>query len=271
MEDTRKANGEFHLPGVERFAPEDLISRRTCRENPQSPFILALAGRPGDLNLLPQCSTTEYCSEDDGLAPDYPHWCFVNARDLPDGSFKSLCGDRMWSFCSSDVQEWEPAEWQFLPNAAILGNEKRFETLYQYGEDGFNNLVTQLSEDLWVQQNTPYHYSMDNARERTAGFFLEGTAILKGFVDTGSGQARCGDYCCGLPKLRSFLSDLGASGYVCGLQSVSNLTVMQGYFQGPTGPGAACTFSQRVKNSTAEQSFLQRVSVIESSYLPKPC
>ena len=51
----------------------------------------------------------------------------------------------------------------------------------------------------------------------------QGTTI-QGFVDTGIGQSTCGDYCCGLTKLRSFSSPAGTSGYVCLFESLANLS-----------------------------------------------
>ena len=40
-----------------------------------------------------------------------------------------------------------------------------------------------LTEDLWLSSGMPYDYSMDNGRARGPGFFLDGTAILKGVLD----------------------------------------------------------------------------------------
>ena len=47
----------------------------------------------------------------------------------------------------------------------------------------------------------------------------------QGFVDTGIGQSTCGDYCCGLTKLRAMSTPSGSSGYVCQLDSLANLSV----------------------------------------------
>lgn len=90
---------------------------------------------------------------------------------------------------------------------------------------GFELMRPQLSEDLWLTSKMPYDYSIDSSRAQQSGFFLAGTGILKGFVDTGSGQARCGEYCCGLPILREHNTSTGASGFICLLRNLSDLPV----------------------------------------------
>lgn len=60
----------------------------------------------------------------------YPKWCYVNARDLPDSDFKTLCASHTWSWCNAAEQTSTPARWNLLPGATIIGNEKRFETIY---------------------------------------------------------------------------------------------------------------------------------------------
>ena len=193
----------------------------------------------------------------------YPKWCYVNTRDLPDGQFKNLCSDKTWSWCDAGEQISTAARWKLLSGATILGNEKRFETIYlcpscnrefvqvthpnlplgiltcvqsclhiytlyivglRYDKTGLETIRAYLTEDLWLTSRVPYDYSTDNSRAQADGFFLDGTAILKGFVDTGSGQNRCGDYCCGLPKLREY-STTGASGFVCLLRGPADLSV----------------------------------------------
>ena len=113
-----------------------------------------------------------------------------------------------------------------------------------------NEMRAVLSEDLWMTQGMPIDLTDQSELAQDEGFFLAGTAILKGFVDTGSGVQRCGDYCCGLPKLREFTS-ASAAGWVCLLRGLENLTVMEGYYQetqqvpapGPPGSNAMMTVS----------------------------
>ena len=47
----------------------------------------------------------------------------------------------------------------------------------------FEQMKNLLTEDLWLSSGMPYDYSMDNGRARGPGFFLDGTAILKGVLD----------------------------------------------------------------------------------------
>ena len=157
----------------------------------------------------------------------------------------------------------------------------------RYGKMQFEQMKNLLTEDLWLKSGMPYDYAADNGRAREPGFFLDGTAILKGcldllshflchfpigdmgqstsnhhfnpffggiignllgsiahflwwppaeiqgFVDTGIGQSTCGDYCCGLTKLRAMSTPSGSSGYVCQLDSLANLSVAGpgGWFQ----------------------------------------
>lgn len=104
------------------------------------------------------------------------------------------------------------------------------ETAMRFDLNALNEMQAVLSEDLWVTQGMPLDLTDQSDRAHDEGFFLEGTAILKGFVDTGSGPQRCGDYCCGLPKLREFTSTT-SSGWVCLLRGLEDLTVMEGYYQ----------------------------------------
>ena len=53
----------------------------------------------------------------------------------------------------------------------------------RYGKVQFEQMKNLLTEDLWLSSGIPYDYSMDNGRARGPGFFLDGTAILKGVLD----------------------------------------------------------------------------------------
>ncbi|CAK9008812.1 Uncharacterized protein SCF082_LOCUS10029 [Durusdinium trenchii] len=250
IEDYRSTDGEVMLPGVARFIPDDLIARRVCRENPDLERIISqqYAGNQAEIEAIisktPSCTAVDYCAA--GHSDHYPKWCYVSARDLPDGEFKNLCSEYTWFWCNAAEQRPTAARWKLLPGATLLGNEKRFETIYLFELSGFELMRPQLSEDLWLTSKMPYDYSIDSSRAQQSGFFLAGTGILKGFVDTGSGQARCGEYCCGLPILREHNTSTGVSGFICLLRNLSDLPVMETYYQetqpntqqGPGPPGS---------------------------------
>lgn len=243
VEETKSVDGEVLLPGVAPYVTEDVIARQRCRENPAVESVVSqqLAGNPAEiaqvLAQMQNCTAVDYCASAHG--DHYPKWCYINARDLPDSDFKTLCAAQTWSWCNAAEQTSTPARWNLLPGATIIGNEKRFETIYLYGKVQFEQMKNLLTEDLWLSSGIPYDYSMDNGRARGPGFFLDGTAILKGFVDTGIGQSTCGDYCCGLTKLRALSTPTGTSGYVCQLDSLANLSVMEGYYTSSSSPAPA--------------------------------
>lgn len=77
--------------------------------------------------LYPQCGfSLQFKTSKD----HYPKWCYVSARDLPDGEFKNLCSEYTWFWCNAAEQRPTAARWKLLPGATLLGNEKRFETIY---------------------------------------------------------------------------------------------------------------------------------------------
>jgi len=233
VEDSNSVDGEVWLPGVAPYVAEDVIHRRTCQENPSLEGIVMqqYAGYPQELlqalSEVMNCTAVDYCASAHG--EHYPKWCYINARELAHSSFKTLCAENTWSWCNDAEQISVSARWRLVPEATVLGNEKRFETIYQFGERDFQDMEIFLTEDLWLSSKMPYDYT-NSGRERDPGFFLSGTAILKGFVDPGLGPSICSDYCCGLPKLRSFSSPAGSSGYVCLFESFANLSVMVPYY-----------------------------------------
>ena len=117
------------------------------------------------------------------------------------------------------------------------GNEKRFETRYYMDLINIRFLRQSLTEDLWLTAGSPYEYATNVPRQRSSQFFLGGTAILKGFVDIGTGP--CSDYCCGLPIISPFDRIKNRVGYVCGFLSANNITILESYFpeSNNTGPG----------------------------------
>lgn len=57
----------------------------------------------------------------------------------------------------------------------------RYKSL-RFGERDFQDMEIFLTEDLWLSSKMPYDYT-NSGRERDPGFFLSGTAILKGSLD----------------------------------------------------------------------------------------
>lgn len=57
----------------------------------------------------------------------------------------------------------------------------RYKSL-RFGEKDFQDMEVFLTEDLWVSSGMPYDYT-NSGRARDPGFFLSGTAILKGSLD----------------------------------------------------------------------------------------
>ena len=56
-----------------------------------------------------------------------------------------------------------------------------FESL-RFSDHDFQEMERLLTEDLWLSSGMPYDYS-NSGRVRDPGFFLSGTAILKGSLD----------------------------------------------------------------------------------------
>ena len=132
------------LIGARRYATEDIINLRSCRQNPELLEIIATVGAPDPMqqaNLAPNCTAVDYCASAHSatrthvtlasgfpLEDSYPKWCYINVRNLDDSEFKTLCSQLAWSWCSDQTSA--PARWRFLSGSTILGNEKRFETIY---------------------------------------------------------------------------------------------------------------------------------------------
>jgi len=73
------------------------------------------------------------------------------------------------------------SSWPSFSAAVCYHRFTRYKSL-RFGEKDFQDMEVFLTEDLWVSSGMPYDYT-NSGRARDPGFFLSGTAILKGSLD----------------------------------------------------------------------------------------